>query len=298
MCGFETSRSVCPGGGWRGFTLIELLVVIAIIAVLVAILVPVIRRVRRHTQAVVCRSNLRQWGQIWAAAVAENDGRFPVPEADAPWWEDDVGIGTGSGWGWGWGPYWDWGTFSHDVEDISLCPTAARPVREIDGPDVCVFGGTFKAWGWSSKDSPSGWRTTYGSYSASQFVCPPRRDFGLNKRLFDTYWETADVKGANNIPVQLDGCWPLGFFVNNLPPSKSDAIPDYTTAGRIDRYSIDRHHGHVNSLFMDWSVRRVGLKELWTLKWTPAKEAAGPLTLAGGVQPEDWPEWMRGFTDY
>jgi hypothetical protein len=24
----------------------------------------------------------------------------------------------------------------------------------------------------------------------------------------------------------------------------------------------------------------------------------GPWTKAGGVQPDDWPEWMRGFKDY
>lgn len=62
-------------------------------------------------------------------------------------------------------------------------------------------------------------------------------------------------------------------------------------------------------LFRDWSVRKVGLKELWTLKWDGRKfhtnkwydrkfDTSGPWTLAGGVQPEDWPEWMRGFKDY
>ena len=51
-------------------------------------------------------------------------------------------------------------------------------------------------------------------------------------------------------------------------------------------------------LIRDWSVRKVGLKELWTLKWDPAFDTSGPWTLAGGVQPEDWPQWMRGFKDY
>ena len=27
-------------------------------------------------------------------------------------------------------------------------------------------------------------------------------------------------------------------------------------------------------------------------------DTAGPWTMAGGVQPEDWPQWMRGFKDY
>jgi hypothetical protein len=46
------------------------------------------------------------------------------------------------------------------------------------------------------------------------------------------------------------------------------------------------------------SVRPVGLKELWTLRWSPDFDTAGRWTLAGGVKPEDWPQWMRGFKDY
>jgi hypothetical protein len=51
-------------------------------------------------------------------------------------------------------------------------------------------------------------------------------------------------------------------------------------------------------LFLDWSVRKVGLKELWTLRWSPGFNTAGPWTKAGGVRPDDWPEWIRGFKDY
>jgi len=61
---------------------------------------------------------------------------------------------------------------------------------------------------------------------------------------------------------------------------------------------VNRHFGGVNWLFVDWSVRRVGLKELWTLKWHREFNTAGPWTLAGGVQPDAWPEWMRRFKDY
>ena len=49
---------------------------------------------------------------------------------------------------------------------------------------------------------------------------------------------------------------------------------------------------------MDWSVRKVGLKELWTLKWHTAFHTDGQWTKVGGVQPDDWPEWMRNFKDY
>ncbi len=61
---------------------------------------------------------------------------------------------------------------------------------------------------------------------------------------------------------------------------------------------MNRHNGYVGGLFLDWSVRKVGLKELWTLKWHDQFDRAGKWTRAGGVQPEDWPKWMRGFKDY
>ena len=54
----------------------------------------------------------------------------------------------------------------------------------------------------------------------------------------------------------------------------------------------------LNGLFMDWSVRKIGLKELWTLKWHPQFNTANEWTKAGGAQPEDCPEWMRKFKDY
>jgi prepilin-type processing-associated H-X9-DG protein len=61
---------------------------------------------------------------------------------------------------------------------------------------------------------------------------------------------------------------------------------------------IERHVGGTNGLFMDWSVRKIGLKELWTLKWHREYNTRGPWTKAGGARPEDWPEWMRRFKDY
>jgi len=61
---------------------------------------------------------------------------------------------------------------------------------------------------------------------------------------------------------------------------------------------INRHIGYANVLFMDWSSRKVGLKELWTLKWHRQYDTVGSWTTAGGVVPTDWPQWMKGFKDY
>ena len=35
----------------------------------------------------------------------------------------------------------------------------------------------------------------------------------------------------------------------------------------MTRVCLNRHSGGINMLFRDWSVRKVGLKENWTLNW-------------------------------
>jgi len=74
--------------------------------------------------------------------------------------------------------------------------------------------------------------------------------------------------------------------------------PNHEPSGAAGETCINRHHGSINGLFLDFSVRPIGLKELWTLRWHLEWDRAGPWTKAGGVQPEDWPRWMRGFKDY
>jgi prepilin-type processing-associated H-X9-DG protein len=63
-------------------------------------------------------------------------------------------------------------------------------------------------------------------------------------------------------------------------------------------FCVNRHDGATNGLFADYSVRRIGLKELWTLKWHREYDTCGPWTKCGGVEPADWPQWMRSFKDY
>jgi prepilin-type processing-associated H-X9-DG protein len=66
----------------------------------------------------------------------------------------------------------------------------------------------------------------------------------------------------------------------------------------MNRVCVNRHDGFLNGVFADWSVRKIGLKELWTLKWSRGYNIAGQWTKGGGCQPSAWPEWLQRFKDY
>ena len=79
-------------------------------------------------------------------------------------------------------------------------------------------------------------------------------------------------------------------------PQLSDAPPAYDgesytgTDDYMTAFCVNRHNGYVNGTFLDWSVRRIGLKELWKLKWHRYFDTNAPLPT--------WPNWMRHLKDY
>jgi len=282
----------------RAFTLIELLVVIAIIALLMSILTPTLQRARRHAKAVACQGNLRQWSILYAAYTAENDGHLPG-------WRERPTDSGGPWWGWGW---WGWGPGPEKRESpwytatkgIMLCPMATKPANPTSQGDPT--GGTFLAWGWGDRPPPGYWWYGHGSYGVNHWVHWWYWGDDASYRRY--YWSTTDVKEAATVPVLLDSAAPAGAVGGatsgqNMPPPEFDAIPTMRYPGsHWNPFCINRHDGYVNGLFLDWSVRKVGLKELWTLQWQKEYKTRGPWTKAGGAKPEDWPQWMRQFKDY
>ncbi|MGE5296373.1 MAG: type II secretion system protein [Solirubrobacterales bacterium] len=276
----------------QGFSLIELLVVISIVGVLTAVLLPTLQRVRNQARAVVCQANLREWGTLYATALAENNGQWPVP----PDWSsrsDEDWFGT-----WGWGPWgWWWGGQFRNadqyerIKGIMSCPMAARPANStIEGSPV---GGTFLSWGWGGSEYPPVPWGRHGSYGVNPWSHPywywhPSDEI--------EYWKFAYDRDAAQIPMYFDSAWAWTCTYSwDTPPSR-DAVP--TAESSTNCSCINRHNGYVNGLFLDWSVRKIGLKELWTLRWHPRYNTVGPWTQAGGVESEDWPAWMRAFKDY
>ena len=284
----------------KAFTLIELLVVISIIVVLMAILLPTLQRVRRQARAAGCQANLRQWATTLALYVDDSQGRLPCePMGDCGIWLLRGAFLSGD-------PNEpDDSLYHFHTRDIACCPTAVRPDEEggrfftILGrfPALIVegrTGSTFKAW--EITTPPVAFCASYGLNEwlfNLRFFGPPPDDFVPTRpSRTPLFLDISGLRGRASTPMLLDSAMPGGT------PRESISPPRFEFREGFEGFCINRHSGHVNGLFLDWSVRKIGLKELWTLKWHYRYNTAGPWTKAGGVQPEDWPPWMRHFKDY
>lgn len=251
-------------------------IVFLLIFVLMIAMVPAIHRVRHQARTVACMGNLKQWGLFYAMYTEDNDGRFFSGGADKMgcWWMGPLQ------------PY------CRNNKQLLLCPEAMKPYTVGDSN---AFGA------WKIGDD-------LGSYGLNGWICNPERDKTelRGRGPGENYWRTPNVQRADDIPVFLDAMWFDAW------PRQDDDPPqdEYWLSGQVSEteikanenemrcFCVNRHQGYVNGLFMDFSVRKVGLKELWKLKWHRAYNTEGPWTIRGEVQPSDWPEWMRKFRDY
>jgi len=192
---------------------------------------------------------------------------------------------------------------------ILLCPSAQRE-RIPPQTSVGAGGPVDQPWGpFTTSSSRASYRRAaeklggkfMGSYGANEWIGDPSAGVKIGQA--SQYWTSNMVQGASRAPVFLGARWVGGF------PEEEDEPPPFRESmvgsGQMRRYCVDRHNGYVNVLFADYSVEEVGLKGLWTLKWHRNWERdddgnyhPGPWTRAGGVRPEDWPDWMKNFKDY
>ncbi len=266
------------------FTTIEFTVIIGVI-VFVTILVFSVRffivgqnRAKIPANDAECQSNLKQWGLVFSMYTEDNNGYFPtghgVHDARAQW---IIGVL----------PYIEAQT------NLLCCPKAKK--RRPDGYE---WGGSFNTYYMTifGKEVPK-----EASYGANSWIYNPPPDVDvLQGRPTEWNWRTPNVEGAAQIPLFADSMWrgggPYPNGVRGEPPPQDSKWVRYDR--EMMHFCINRHNEAVNQLFMDYSVRKVGLKELWTLKWHRQFDINGPWTKAGGVKPEDWPGWMNTFKDY
>jgi len=280
------SRSIADGKEPRGFTLIELLVVIAIIALLLSILLPSLKLAKRKAQAVICRSNLRQWGLMYSMYAQDNHRSMPT--------------------GWNGGTMWmiDLMAYYEGTGDVRLCPSATKLLHNVPGNTA----GTFTAWGeYGHPDYFNGWTPPwgrngqYGSYGVNAWLENAHDNSWWPLDMQARSWKkVANINNPKTVPFLFDAqwldCWPEP---TNYPPEFENSSWQENQGSHFARVVQNRHgKGIENTVFMDGVARRVGLKELWTLKWHRKFQTNGPWTQAGGVTADQWPQWIRPYPDF
>ncbi len=245
------------------FTKKDIIVVLCCVGFLLVNIAAIGEGGRKRAKEAVCLSNLLKWGQIFQAYTADNDGYFHGRS---------IGSSYYNLWPYVYKPY-------YLDPMVRFCPTAANPT---------LVWGPFGTWnlGLGSWADPN----YCGSYGMNRHI----ENMGGSFASDPSFWRRADVKGGDKVPILMD-CQYFYYWAsaNAAPPSY-----DGDFSNEMQWLCINRHTGYINAVFLDFSARKVGLKELWTLKHSRTYNTCGPWTQCGGVQPNDWPEWMQDFKDY
>lgn len=247
---------------------------------------PALNRAKKQARASACQVNLHSWGQIWMMYCQDNGGNFMMESQYTGWPRGNWVVALRS--------------LYRTKSGILVCPTAKkRPTVHNSS-----YGGPFKTYvmgggGFENRREESSYGHNNWCFNARQGQTK------IQQRPVEWNWTTIDMKGGSEIPVFGDSMWRGGgpFYQNGNSGSERIRPPEYhgqwiRARCEMMHFVIDRHNSVTNHLFLDWSIRKVGLKELWTLKWHKKFPQNGFWTMAGGVQPSDWPEWMRKYKDY
>lgn len=293
----------------KAFTLIELLVVVAIITILLALSVPVLRRARSQARAAACQMNLRQWATALATIMEDNEGRFPHNESvphealTALWILTGRSVEEKTN-----GALQAPRKYHALSTKGMLCPEASRPADDFTADTLGGGSGTWSSggtsWEYDIKGGGARWAwvlTLHGgpatddvrvscSYGFNGWLfqrpggpSTPRERFEAARSSEESYTNFFTLRNTARVPVLLDCTYYSGSPTNeDLPPlAERDRIA--AVGGPMGRFYIDRHSEHINCLFFDWSVRKIGLKELLMLKWYEGFDAAGRRYTSSGA---------------
>jgi len=213
--------------------------------------------------------------------------------------------------------YWArWGNVLHkyagdDFKDFWCCPMANTPqnVWPEGNEEQTSARQPWRAWGKFNPTSKNMWfyqvPGVFGSYGLNAWVVNPpvemesrtppafKRD---GRYPLKDFWRHTAVRGTAKIPMFADCKEPRAW-----PDDTDTSSPDPEGTADCDHhmrtFQIDRHEGsgYINGAFLDFSVRKIGLKELWKLKWHRSFD------INGGPTPDDFDRdspWLRKYKDY
>ena len=232
------------------------------------IMLPTLSRVRRQSKAIACQSNLRQLGLFFLMYTKDNNNYMPATSNE---WPTALQLRR------------------NNSENVNYCLMATKPVSEGGRHPFAAYSLD------SAAVRPVPVPPISGSYGINGWVCNPPSKVAINSFGLPTAnnWRTDSVKGASDIPLLLDSMWIDSYpDTNNVPPPFDGDVYGSGTMGnkQMRFFCINRHDGFINSLFLDFSVRKAGLKELWKLKWHRNSDL--------NVPTPQWPDWMKKFKDY
>jgi prepilin-type N-terminal cleavage/methylation domain-containing protein len=298
----------------RGFTMIELLTVISIIALLMAVLMPTLTEVKNQAKDAMCLQRLHHWSIVFDMYSGDYEGKT-VPAFFTAQNASRYNYGEGENYrlagfqpvqGQFYEHMWVVLLFPYyrDLE-LCMCPATFRTWK--DG----IFTGPLTGWDfhWLQEEAAGEFYDYYGPPALPDYAYG---SYGKNSQCSsDMGWAgrtaedqinfpTVYVREAHRIPYFGD-CQFLGV----LWQSPTDEIPEYpdfwfmTFEGETQRWCIARHGLSINLLFLDMAVRKVGLKQIWQLKWHAQWDRDAEQTPPPDPEdPTQWPDWVRRAKNY